>query len=283
MIQRLTVCMLLAFMSAVTSAKTQERVETWPDGTPRRRYTVDAEDRIHGKLEEFAANGTRTLLAIHAHGVRDGEHRQWRKDGSKLCFAYYHKDLLSGRFEEFDERNRPTRQGNYKNGKREGTWTENRSDGRRPTAVYREDLLHGTLKLELGTKLLTKQIWKDGELLWLDDLQPFPTPRAVLSREHLAILTAVPPTPDPNDPLAANRYAALRRLQAYRRLCGLPFADLELSSEWNVRCDAAAEVCRPRSLITPPLPAGPAGSARPHWTAGASCGRPRRGRVLPWE
>ena len=55
---------------------------------------------------------------------------------------------------------------------------------------------------------------------------------------------AQPTTEDPKDPKAVERQRALHRLQVYRRLCGLPWQGMQLVPEWNVRCDAASEVCR---------------------------------------
>ena len=96
-------------------------------------------------------------------------------------------------------------------------------------------------------------------LVQLDDLeQPFPIATGPLREELAAILGATSNPPDPEDPLAADRDAALRRLQAYRRLCGLPFADMRLVAVWNNKCDAAATVCRALGRLdhTPPHPDG---------------------------
>lgn len=253
----------VAWLAASAAFAQQEtpgaRLETWPDGSPRRQWSVDDAGREHGKVEEFAADGTRTLLAFYAHGVLDGDQRQWREDGTRQRFAHYRKGVLDGRYEEFDAENRSVLQGVYKDGERNGTWTEVEGGGRRVrTASFRAGVLHGTRKIQIDGKLRSKQQWKDGLLVQLDDLKPFDRTSTALCEELQAILVAEPKALDPKDPLAARRQEALRRLQAYRHLCGLSWRDMTLVDDWNLRCDAAAEACRMLGRLDhrPPRPDG---------------------------
>jgi hypothetical protein len=234
-----------------------ERIETYPSGAVQRRYTVDDQGKRHGRCEEFAENGTRTLFAVYSHGLRDGEWKEWRADGQKVRYLQYHLDDLHGQCEEFHDNGRTASVGSYREGQRHGKWIETDRDGvRRKTAEYREGYLHGSLKITVRDKVVSKQTWRDGDLLQLDDLTPLPASQQQLRRELHAILAAAPSNLDKDDPLAAERQQALRRLAAYRRLCGLSFADLMLVPEWNLRCDAAAEACRRLGHLdhTPPQP-----------------------------
>ncbi len=222
-----------------------EHVDTYPSGKVQRRYTVDDEGRRHGRTEEFTEEGARVLLAFYQHGARDGEWKEWLFDGRKIRALQWKADQLHGRCEEYHENGRVASSGEYRLGLRHGKWIESDRDGvRKVTAEYRQGRLHGTLRITIRDQPASKQSWRDGDLLQLDNLPPLPTPQLQLLTELRAIVDAAPKTLDPADALAADRQAALRRLAAYRRLCGLPFQDLVLVPDWNRRCDAAAETCR---------------------------------------
>lgn len=221
-----------------------EQIETWPDGSIKRRYAVDEAGRTHGRLEEFTPDGVRTLSSVFTHGLRDGEHKEWRDDGRKLRSCRYRKDVLHGPYEEFDADGRLIAQGAYRDGNRHGSWLDVRQDGRRRTAEFRDGVLHGAVRIQSGGRTISRQTWRGGELQQLDGLEPFPVPVGALREQLIGILTAAPAALDPADPLAAERHAALQRLRAYRHLSGLPHAELVLVPEWNLRCDAAAETCR---------------------------------------
>jgi hypothetical protein len=236
----------LAFAAAAAAQAQQPavRTENWPDGAVKLRYAVDEREQKHGLCEQFAANGTRVLAAHYAHGKREGESREWTEDGKLLRAQQFFQDQLNGRSEEYAPDGSAIAAGDYRDGKRQGRWIEtDPATQRRRTAEYRAGLLHGPLRVTVGEKVLSRQTWKDGELQQLDDIQPFPVPQQTLCKELAAIL-AQPAPADPKDPLAVARLEALHRLQAYRHLCGLPWRELVLVPEWNLRCDAAAEICR---------------------------------------
>lgn len=233
-----------------------ERVETWPDGKIKLRYSVDEQGNRHGQLEEFAPNGTRVQLAFFAHGQLDGGFRQWSDAGKLLRSCAYRKGVLHGQSEEHRDDGSST--GEFREGLRHGRWLDVDSTGqRRRTAEYRAGRQHGAVRIQHKDKVLTRQLWKDGELVQLDDLQPFPVGRDRLLAELRAILQQ-PPLVDAADTQIGARSEALRRLQAYRHLCGLPWQQMSLVPEWNQRCDAAAEVCRRLGRLDhdPPRPPG---------------------------
>lgn len=221
-----------------------ERTASWPSGALQRRWFVDDDGAMHGRCEEFAENGTRTLLATYAHGKRDGEWKEWRDDGRKVRSLVYARDQLHGRCEEYHDDGRTASSGEYRQDRRHGKWIETDRDGvRKKTAEYRAGELHGALRIAVRDKTVSRQVWQQGDLVQLDDLPPLPSPQQTLLADLRALLAAPPPS-DTADALAPDRHAALQRLRAYRRLCGLPFADLVLVPDWNARCDAAAETCR---------------------------------------
>ena len=236
-----------------------ERVETWPDGKVKLRVPLDEQGREEGLMETFAANGTKTLSAAWSHGQKNGAWREFDELGKKLRFLNYQQDQLHGRCEEWHTSGAVLSAGSYRQGLRNGPWTfEDETGIRRKVADYKDDLLHGNVKITVDGKPFSKQAWKLGEIVELDGMRPFATPRLQLLRQLRAILDAQPSALDAADPRAADRAAALRRLQAYRALVGVPWQGMQLVPEWNVRCDAAAEVCRALGGLdhTPKKPEG---------------------------
>lgn len=232
--------------------------ELWPTGAVKARWTEDAQGRLDGVREEYAEDGVRTLLAEYAKGRKNGAWREWTPKGVRLRFLSYKDDKLEGRCEEFHPDGESASAGDCRGGERVGKWSLRTVDGKRRTSLeYKSGRLNGELKIVEDDKLLSKQSWKDGELETLDGLKPFPVRRDTLVKELRAIL-AQPAPDDPKDPKAAERLRALHRLQLYRRLCGLPWEGMQLVPEWNLRCEAASEVCRAIGGLdhTPPKPPG---------------------------
>lgn len=254
------------FMSAQEPAPTpapapsaSERLETWPSGTVKLRVPLDEQGREHGLMETFAENGTKTSAVNWVHGQKHGSAKEWDEQGKKLRFLAFKDGALHGRCEEFHATGRTSSAGSYRDGLRTGTWTfEDETGLRRKTADYKDDLQHGPARIHLGDKLASKQTWKLGVLEERDGLRPFAIPKLQRIRDLRAIHDAAPGSLDATDPLASERAAALRRLQTYRALCGLPFAGMSLVPDWNQKCDAAAELCRRIGKLdhTPPKPDG---------------------------
>ena len=258
-----TAALLAATLSGLalgqTPAAGAEYVEAWPDGTLKERCPLDEQGLEHGLKETFAQDGTRLLAANFSHGQRQGSWKEWDEAGRKVRFLNYQKDELHGRAEEFHPNGRIAAAGSWRQGLRTGQWTFDSADGqRRKSADYKDGLLHGAVKILVGDKAVTKQAWKFGELDKLDGMAPFPTPRLQLLRELRAILDQPDGPLDASDPIAAQRAEALRRLMAYRALCGVPWQGMSLVPEWNLRCDAASSVCKAHGKLdhTPPKPAG---------------------------
>lgn len=254
-----TATLVLALGLTAQQQDPNERTETYASGAVMLHYHVDADGKLDGNYEAFTESGARTLFAMFSHGQRHGAWREWRADGRKIRMLNYQHDVLHGECEEFHPNGRQQSLGDYRDGKRTGKWVETDASGdRRVSAEYRDGKRNGPLRISYKDKVLSRQVWKDDRLEQLDDLEPFPVPAEQLRAELKAILDAPPPPLDAKDPLAAARQEALRRLQAYRHLCGLPYAEMALVPEWNLRCDAAAEICRRIGHLdhTPPKPDG---------------------------
>jgi hypothetical protein len=123
----------------------------------------------------------------------------------------------------------------YKAGKLEGTYSENTPDGQKSlTALYRAGKLHGTLTQYVKGKTVLTQPFQNGKLVHPKSLEEI---RTTLND----VLAA--PAEKPAGALAAERAAALRRLQAYRYLVDLPYDNLRLDDDLNEAAQAAAKIC----------------------------------------
>jgi len=221
-----------------------EVVHRYPGGELRRRYRTNREGQKHGPFKEYAVDGTLLVEARYAKGERDGLEQRFFRSGEKHVVANWSAGLLNGRYDRFYENGRSERSSGYKLGKLFGDHSQSSQDGEwLLTAVYRDDLLDGPFAIEDHGETLTAQVWKAGVLREIDGIQAFPrTSKALL--EALAAILAVPEEPEDADPIEGDRAAALRRLQAYRSLCNVPWEEMSLVPEWNDLCNAAAEVCR---------------------------------------
>jgi antitoxin component YwqK of YwqJK toxin-antitoxin module len=275
----------LTLLFALSLALPEEVVVKHPNGEVHVRYSTDEKGRLDGLYEEFTDTGlpvvraeyARDLLngsyrtywpdgklrtdGNYANGFQDGAWIEYAQDGVKTLAANYRKDQLHGRYESYHANGNRFVTANYKLGVLNGEYAERQSDGDWVlTGKYADGSLDGLLEVHVAGKRLVQQKWSAGELVELDGVQPFPKS----SGELLAELGAILEEPaDAEYDLAADskapgRAAALRRLQAYRHLCGLQWKGMELVPEWNELCDAASEVCEANGELdhTPPQPAG---------------------------
>jgi hypothetical protein len=230
--------LLLASMLSFGPQSGQDPVETkYPSGHLHERFTLDAAGRKSGAYEEFREDGTLAQRCLFKSDKRDGRAEEFFADGKTVQSS-----------------------GDYAQGEREGAWLFV-ADGqkRRKKVEYKKGIVNGAVSIEIDGRVASKQRWKDGELERLDDLVPFPARRAALL-DKLHMILSPPPMgiSTAKDPLAAERAAALRRLQAYRALCGVPYESMSLVPAWNDLCDAASEVNKLNGQIshTPAKPPG---------------------------
>ena len=262
--------------------------ERYADGKPQRIYAVDAEGRRDGKFQSFFPAGSLQISAGYKRGHRHGSWQVFAENGQKLVIKTFRNDVLNGPFRSFHENGKSKLTASYLAGKLQGRYRLSSADlSWVYEAKYKAGKLHGRVTIKRRRKIVSKQKWLAGQLVDLDGIQPFPRSARALRRQLAEILQpATVKQPEKRkkphkrhqgrggsaavkpDPLAATRAAALRRLQAYRALCTLRYADMELVPKWNDLCDAAAEVCRANGQISH-HPARPAGFDAERYAQGA--------------
>lgn len=228
--------------------------ETYLSGEVQRRYSVNEAGQKHGPFEVFAKDGTVLVKANYKDDLLDGRELRYFPSGKRHMVVTWSRGVLSGRWERFFESGQRKISTSYKRGVQTGKFIQSSEDGKWVlTAKYKDGLLDGALKVKDNGRVTSSQTWKAGAVLAIDGVQPFPRGEAELV-EQLAEVWG--PGYSEAEGLSdeqvvdATRVMALRRLQTYRALCGLPFEDMELLPKWNDLCDAAAEVCRRLGNIT---------------------------------
>jgi hypothetical protein len=221
-------------IAAAAHAQIQEKVETWPNGAVKARWSVDSAGRKHGPYTAYHDGGAVSLRAVYHDDALDGSYRSFHPAGTPYVTATYARGQLTGAYEETSE------------------------DGARVwTATWVAGKLQGDAKLTVNQKPAIAQKWKDGALVQMNGFTPHPT-FAIDVRTKIERILALPAPVEASDARSAERWAALRRLQAYRYLCGVPWEEMTLDPVWNDLCDAASEVCEKLGQLshTPPDPGG---------------------------
>ncbi len=251
----------------------EEVVENHANGKVRLRYQTDADGRRHGLFEQFRESGQLEIRCRYADGALNGlhetfyeggepavvasylkgkKHGTWREltvDGLPRLTATYRNDVLNGKYESFDEAGHCTLSANYKEGVLHGAMTQYFPErDRRWIGRYKNGVVDGAVSVKDGKKTVCKQKWKAGVLVRLNGEEPFARSLSQVRDGIETVLRRPEGTPEPgsgtdDDPKAGDRAAALRRLKAYRFLCGVPYEKLKLDPALNKLCDAAAEAC----------------------------------------
>ena len=271
---RLLIALLIPFLCSVQDADPNLVVETYPDGTVQRRYRVDdsgqkhgsfeqffddgtleirtnySADALDGKYESFYESGAKRVVAGYSRGLKNGLWRESAESGDLLLVATYKKDVLHGKYEKHDGAGTRLIATRYKGGALHGDHVEFIPElDRTRKCKYKNGQLDGAATVKQGKKTVSRQKWKAGSLVDLDGLKPFERNAEELTKNLATILADLNGAPaldegTDDDPQAGGRFAALRRLMAYRYLCRVNYSDLELVPRWNELCDAASEVCR---------------------------------------
>jgi len=185
---------------------------TYPDGTPKEKYAVDADNRKDGAYVEFHPNGKTKVKASYAAGELDGTFTSFHENGKTHVSATYRKGKLQGAYKELNDKGQILLTSNHNAGQLHG-WRVEYDNGRPVTSQY----------------------YKSGELL-------LPRGPDQIKRQLADIMRA--PAPGKNaDVLLLERQEALRRLKAYRYLCGVPYENLELDDELQKYAQAGARLC----------------------------------------
>lgn len=242
----------LAFVAlAGGRARAGEVVEPWPDGTtPHKRYEVDEAGR------------------------RQGRYLEYREDGKTVAIdAGYRNDVLEGSYLESFPSGRPSIRTSYRAGKRHGHFESFSPEGDPlEVATYVDGALDGKRSVWRNKKLVAAQTWKSGALATLEGAVAFPRTTEEVTRTVEKILggelpqaaapvkgktrpTARAPVPSPASPAAsaalaaapkdldALRTEALRRLRAYRYVCGIPWEDVVAPDGPTLSAQYASLVC----------------------------------------
>ncbi len=219
--------------------------EFYADGTVKLRYDVDENGRRHGNFTELYRDGQVKVRARYRAGELDGAYATFHPDGSKHVYAKYKKGALHGKY------------------------TDRLPDGNlRLTAVYKDGALDGPREFYAGKKVSSRQKWKDGELLEIDGVVPFPRSLdeiragldAIYAPEAELPLTAE----TEEETLRIGRERGLLRLMAYRFLVGISYEHLALDEQYNYFCQWGAKLCAAIDRLdhTPANPGWPDGEYR---------------------
>lgn len=213
-----------------------EVVETFDDGSPKLKYLTNAQGQKEGRYAEYHPNGRVAVEATYRADQLDGTWSAYFESGKLRVRTAYKAGRRSGRSEEYAESGDPTF-----------------------TGTYADDVLNGKVERFLGKKQVSTQVWRNGELVTLEGVAVHPRSVETLRKTVVSILSGAAspqgpvkgkgkghkPTPAPEEApaeLVAKRAEALRRLQAFRFLCGVPYEDLRLGATENMFAQGAAEI-----------------------------------------
>jgi len=221
------VILAAAFSPLAVFGETVE--EKYENGRIKIRFET-TRDKKNGSYEEFFESGQPRVVASYKQGELDGEYVRYHENGKIATRANYRKGKKHGAYVERSEEGQPLLTVSYSAGKRKGKQT-----------IYRDGKRHW------------EYAWKKGELLKINDtktqLHTLKDVKKGLAKVYKAKvkLRSAP----------EEHVAALRRLNAYRFLCGLP-ADITLEARQSYHCQAAAELLKLHGQLdhTPPKPAG---------------------------
>jgi len=199
---------LLAWLVGTSGLPAEQVEDKYPSGQLKARYTV-INDIREGPFTEYYENGEPSAQGASRAGKLNGPHTTYFPNGKILCRAV------------------------YKDGNLHGVVTDHNLNGQPVlNSTYRDGVLT-TLTIPTGRQAVVQDV-QDGRPR---------LPRRLAEIQRALALIQLPPLPRKPDPAGLERIAALRRLQAYRAVVGVP-ADLELDDEYNRQAAAGAELCQ---------------------------------------
>lgn len=217
----------------------EERVEHHADGSVKARYGVDDQGRRHGAYLGYHPNGKLELKTRYRKGMLHGDYKSYHPSGKIHTTAAYEGGELQGEYVERGTNGKPQLIGNYEDGRKQGSFTFR--DGRRVRGV---------------------QSWEKGVLIAVDGVELHPRSLREI-RESLTRIydpehewgRAEDESEDPgraseSEEILQDRDAALRRLMAYRFLCGLAWEDMRLSERYNDYTTLGAKLCAEIGQLT---------------------------------
>jgi len=166
---------------------------------------------------------------------------RWPNGNPKKHYSRDEKGRLVGLCTEYTEDGKPRTKSHYQLGELEGEYVELYPNGKPAMkATYRKGKLSGdVLYYNEAGKLTQRTSFTDGKLLASKTPDEIRRDLDAIMAEKIAV-PQKPASPSEFTPLEWDQQArALRRLRAYRYLCGVPH-DVDLSWEYAERCTAAA-------------------------------------------
>lgn len=289
--------MLLAVSALASGAYGDEVVETYADGSIRLRYETNESGQAHGKYIEYHPNGKLKVVTQFKDGLRDGSYTEYRDNGRVRIRTTYRGDELQGNYTEHYDNNRVRISATYRRDVLHGRFVERYATGGAKINAryangalegeykawdeagslleacgYRSGSLHGERRLYVGKSVASIQVWSDGRIERIDGVEAYPRPAATV-RDELRRIAMREPLPDTALATQRHRDLALRRLQSYRFLCGVPYADIDLVEDLCILAREGARICATLDKIThtPDNPGWPESEYRPAYEGASNC------------
>lgn len=189
-------------------------------------------------VEEKYDNGQLKLKYEHLDGKKTGLYLEFYENGKPQVKARYKKDQLEGKYVSYHENGEPKIETSYKRGKLHGKYAEKDDTGNLLLeAEFSGDVLHGKRIVYDQGKPHSRQEWSKGELASLNGHRAHTRSKAQIEVSLRKIFKTRIRMQGANKDHAM----ALRRLNAYRFLCGLP-ANIRLDQKETIYAQAAADV-----------------------------------------
>jgi len=187
-----------------------------------------------GTIEKKFPDGKlRLKYAINEVGDRNGFFNEYYPTGKLKVDAAYKGDQLEGPYKSFHPNGKAHITTTYKGGKLDGTFTELSEAGLKVlSATYKDGQPDGAMtRYDQGKPLLSLK-FHEGNMLHQRSLEEI--------KRTLDETAKGPAVPGANDEQTAE---AMRRLQAYRYLAEVPYANLEIDEVYAKKATAAAKIC----------------------------------------
>jgi hypothetical protein len=189
------------------SAADKPVVENFADGTKKLTYSVNPAGEKQGVLNEFFPSGKRRVTTTYNNGKKNGAHTELFESGKVQLRANYLNDEYHGKLQELAEDGTTIRTATYRNGKLHGASQEFQGKALAKDEFYSDGLLlipRSPAQIAAQLTLINKSaVVTDGEV---------PTDVSADIKRRVA------------DPTAqAERETAVRNLNGYRYICGLPY------------------------------------------------------------
>lgn len=182
-------------------------VENFDDGTKKLTYALNPAGEKQGVQNEFFPSGKRRATTNYNNGKKNGAHVELYESGKVQLRANYLNDEYHGKVHELAEDGTTIRNATYRHGKRHGASQEYAGKTLVKDEFYSDDLL-----------LLPRSPAQIAAQLAIINKSP-----VVLDGEIPADVTAEIKRRVADPAAQAEREAAVRNLNGYRYLCGLPF------------------------------------------------------------